>query len=650
MAVALALIMSGVVATVRLPAPATTKPNVVVFLLDDVTADVVPHTPTLMPYLQSRVTDPADDWITFSNAFLNTPICCPTRATLFSGRYSHNTGVETNAQGSAFDDTSSLATWMHDAGYFTGLVGKYFNLYPFGRDFYVPPGWDHWSGFSQTVPDGAGGYFDYDVFTDDVRDAEPGVVEHFGSDASDYNVDVIASKVSDFIDTAPTDSPFYLHVAPKAWHQPSTPAPRYAGVLTGMAPVRKPNFNEADVSDKPAWLRQIPKLTSTQIAQQDEIRRRAYETVMAADDALETVIEALERRALLDNTVVIVTSDNGIAFGEHRWKTKKCAYEECIRAPLFMRVPGATSRSDTRLVSSVDIAATVAALADTPPGLPADGRNLMPLFAGDAIPWRAGVLLHAIDDLYAMPGYWAVRTRDFTYTEYTTGDQELYDLTGKVGSADPYQLTNRVGSAAYAGTRTTLRDLLSRLKAGEDPNETPAAVKVALTDSGFTPVSVTATQGRNVTWTNRSTATHNVTEAVGLGPAAAPLFASGGLARDAAYTYGFAWAATYNYKDTTTGRTARVAVPIRVSPASGTSATVFVLSFAPGAPPPGITFNVQIKRPGAPAFVNWESALTAASRSFSPDAGDGTYQFRARVRTSSGRASAWSPLRAVAVS
>ncbi len=633
------------------------KPNVVVLLLDDVTVDAVPHTPALMPYLQARLGDPADHWVQFTNAFLNTPICCPTRATLFTGRYSHNHGVETNGQGPELDDTSTIATWMHDAGYFTSLFGKYINLYPHGRS-HAPPGWDQWSG-------GFGLYYDYDVKIYDVRVGEGITVEAYGAAEEDYEADVIARKAAAFVDGAPALQPFFLYLAPKAWHDPYIPAPRYDGVFAGLAPTRKPSFNEADVSDKPAWVQQIPMMTAAQVATQDDIRRRAYETLPAVDDALKSTMDAIERRGELDNTVVIVMSDNGFAFGEHRWKSKKCAYEECIRTPLYVRYPGATPHTDARLVSSVDIAQTIAEIGAAIPATSVDGRSLVPLLHGDASPWRAGVLLHTIDDLYSMPGYWGVRTRDFVYVEYTTGDKELYDFNGRVGPPDPYQLDNRADRPRYAAIQAALADLLTQLKSGSDPNEevppsttttvppttttVPTGRVVTVTDTAFTPAITTSAMTTGVEWTNRGTAEHNVTESVGLGVSGAPLFNSGTVPVNGAYRYSFKWAATFAYRDATqTSLTGAVKVPIVATPDSGSTNTVFTLRLASAAPPPHIKFDVQIRRPGASSFSNWATGVTATTKSFRPSAA-GNYLFRARVRTTSGKTSGWSPAKQLSI-
>ena len=452
---ALILLLPGVVA-VSPPATSSAgpleKPNIIFFLTDDQTVEAIGHNPTAMPYLRARLDDPTDHWITFDQAFLNTPICCPTRATLFTGLSSHHTGVETNGQGAALRafESSTIATWLHTAGYYTGLVGKYINKYPFGAPFYTPPGWDRW----------VANFNDYYNYTND----EDGTLVRYGSDPADYSTDVLARKAVDFIATAPTDQPFFLFAAPKAGHDPYTPAPRHVDAFAGMQPTRRPDFNEADVSDKPTWVQHLGRMGPELIRQQDLDRQHQFESLLAADDAVRDIFHALEARGELDHTVFIFMSDNGFAFGEHRWKTKKCEYEECTRTPLLIRYPGVGSRVDHSLVSSIDVAPTLAALAGIQPASCVDGRSLVPLVLQRRISWRGGVLLHTIDDAYPMPGYWGIHTKAYLYVEFTNGEKELYDLKGVLGPADPYELTNRVRDPAYAAVEAHLASRLLRLK------------------------------------------------------------------------------------------------------------------------------------------------------------------------------------------
>jgi arylsulfatase A-like enzyme len=453
---ALTLLLSGVVA-LSPPTPSSAgplvKPNIIFFLTDDQTLEAIGHNPTAMPYLRARLDDPNDHWTTFDQAFLNTPICCPTRATLFTGLSSHHTGVETNGQGAVLREfeSSTIATWLHTAGYYTGLVGKYINKYPFGGPFYTPPGWDRW----------VANFNDYYNYTND----EDGTLVRYGSDPADYSTDVLARKAVDFIATAPTDRPFFLFAAPKAGHDPYTPAPRHVDAFAGMQPTRRPDFNEADVSDKPTWVQHLGRMGPELIRQQDLDRQHQFESLLAADDAVRDIFDALEARGELDHTVFIFMSDNGFAFGEHRWKTKKCEYEECTRTPLLIRYPGVEARVDHSLVSSIDVAPTLAALAGIQPASCVDGRSLVPLVLQRRISWRREVLLHTIDDAYPMPGYWGIHTKAYLYVEFTNGEKELYDLKGVLSRADPYELANRVRDPAYAAVEAHLASRLLRLKA-----------------------------------------------------------------------------------------------------------------------------------------------------------------------------------------
>jgi N-acetylglucosamine-6-sulfatase len=427
------------------------RPNIVVILTDDQTFDSLPHVPPVMPYLQARIEDPNDHWIDFPNAFLNTPLCCPSRATILSGRYSHETQVLDNYDGHLFDDSSTIATWLHRAGYTTSLVGKYLNGYPFGRGPFVPPGWSRWDAKQQ----GGGGtvYYDYRVI-------EQGFPVAYGGGPADYSTDVFDSLAVSFIRTAPADHPFFLYLAPTAPHPPWIPPPRYEDLYASMPVPLPPSLNEADVSDKPAWVRALPSLTPDQLAGLQRARRLQYETLRGVDDMVRDVVDALRQRRELNNTVIVYLTDNGFSFGEHRWVTKDCPYEECIRTPFFVRFPSALPRTDDHLISNVDLAPTIAELAGISPGGPVSGRSFAPLLLGQSPPdWRTGVLTEWVGD-ERIPPWWSVRTRDAVYVELDTGERELYDLR-----VDPFELVNQAGDPAYAGLQARLAAQLAALRA-----------------------------------------------------------------------------------------------------------------------------------------------------------------------------------------
>ena len=421
------------------PAPGQTlvRPNILLILTDDQTVESL--TSATMPYTKGRA-----DWVRFSNAILNVALCCPSRATILTGRYSHHTGIEAN-NGAKFNETVTIATALRAGGYRTGLIGKYLNDYPFGRGHYIPPGWDYWVAFENRQSGGA--YFNYTL-------NENGTPVSYGATAADYSTDVLAAKAASFIRTA--TSPFFLYFAPNAPHKPLTPAPRYAGSMTGVAMPHAPNFREADVTDKPAW---VQNLSIPSADTMDKQRRREYETLRAVDDAVRQLFDALAAKGALDSTVVMFLTDNGFAFGEHRWTYKLCEYEECGRTPLLARGPGWTPRTVTAVVSNVDLAPTFADLAGVAPPYPPDGASLVPLLTGTASSVHNGVLIRWKGGSRSVPAFWGVRTDRYKYVELATGERELYDL-----QADPYELQNRHGDPAFAQLEANLAAQLAALK------------------------------------------------------------------------------------------------------------------------------------------------------------------------------------------
>src|SRR5215211_4816252 len=250
-AMTLALLLAlGVAGSIPKDAGApTAKPNIVFILADDMRKDDLKYMPKTRSLLR-------DKGMSFSNAFVSNALCCPSRATIMRGQYAHNTRVWTNenvggpdAGGQAYRDKGheldNVATRLDAAGYRTALIGKYLN--GMKDKTLVPPGWDKW--FATW-----GGYFNYDA-------NDQGTIRHFGTDARDYRTDVESRETRTFIGTSVAQgAPFFAYVAPKAPHSPATPAPRDLHEYDGLKAPRLPAFNEQDVSDKPSWIRQLPRL------------------------------------------------------------------------------------------------------------------------------------------------------------------------------------------------------------------------------------------------------------------------------------------------------------------------------------------------------------------------------------------------------
>ena len=437
-------------ATSAASARSSELPNIIVVLTDDQRWDTLSAMPTVERALVAH-------GVTFKNSFVTNSLCCPSRASLLTGRYSHSTGVYLNAPPHggfpSFHDKSTIATVLHANGYMTGLFGKYLNRYGVGAHdaSYVPPGWDHWTAFL-----GKTAYYDY-------RLVDEGRVERHGRRASDYSTDVLARKAVSFV--AHARKPFFLEFTPFGPHEPATPPPRYAKESLANHTFKEPlSFNERDLTDKPAYIRRLGPLTPKQIEQVDRFRRKQLTAALAVDDAVGAIVKALKARHELRNTMIVFASDNGVSWGEHSLAAarKLVPYEESIRVPLVIRYDPLTHgvrRQEPRLALNIDLASTFAGLLGrTMPG--AEGRSLIPLLAGRRVSWRHNFLIeHLVGRPQRdVPTYCAVRGERYKYVLYQTREEELYDL-----QRDPYELDNHASSPALGTIKARLRTRLAAL-------------------------------------------------------------------------------------------------------------------------------------------------------------------------------------------
>ena len=450
------------------------QPNIIFVLADDLDADSIKY----MPNLKALV---ADQGTTFSNSFFNISLCCPSRTTILRGQYATNTGIVGNTPPSGgfqkvYSDgleKSTVAVWLQEAGYRTMLAGKYLNGYPDkSSPMYIPPGWDEWY---SAVKGNAYSEFNYTL-------NENGKQVAYGAEPKDYGTDVYAGKVGDFIQrTGKESTPFFVYLSVYAPHSPATPAPRHANLFPNAQAPRTPNFNERDVSDKPAYIRNHALLKPKQIAQIDADYRKRLQSLQAVDEAIAKIVDTLKSTGQLDNTYLFFASDNGFHLGNHRMAQGKVApYEEDIRVPLIARGPGVPAgRTLDHIVGNIDFAPTFAELGGATIPDFVDGRSLVPLLGSNPLPsdkWRQSYLIQngmpkttaslttiGLDDeppitvtdaallepldggdldpaqqaVGGIPPFFGIRTPDYVYVEYSTGERELYDLKN-----DPYQLQN----------------------------------------------------------------------------------------------------------------------------------------------------------------------------------------------------------------
>jgi len=419
-------------------------PNIVFVLSDDQRADTLWAMPNVRRLLMAH-------GVTFTHFYVTTPVCCPSRASFLTGQYPHHTGVLDNVGpdggAAAFDDRSTLATWLQGAGYTTGLFGKYLNGYPELDHCGVPPGWNHWAALDAEP---LNQYYGFTLNRD-------GHLQHYANTPQNYETDVLAGLTSDFVRTAP--EPFFAYVAPSNPHRPATAGPLDAGHYRNIAPWSPPSFNEDRIGDKP-WHRRSQPMTPRLQQGAQTIRERMLDSIRSLDRDVGRIVDALAQRGVLDHTVIVFASDNGFMWGEHRLLSKTWPYEESIKVPLVIRTPWTTTaRTDDHLVGNIDVAPTLARLAGATPGLVEDGHDMGPLLKGEDGPWRHDLLIEwAGRDLAANGGptrYHALHTDRFVYVEYENDWRELYNL-----NRDPYELSNLADYDKWQPLRQRLADQL----------------------------------------------------------------------------------------------------------------------------------------------------------------------------------------------
>ena len=458
--------------------PKPNRPNILFILTDDLDAKL--GTLQYLPAVQQLMTSQG---LFLNDYIISDSLCCPSRTSILRGQYSQNTGVYTNGPmnggfGQFYQlqrENSTVATWLHQAGYRTALFGKYLNGYPNpGNRSYIPPGWDEWVSPAKGSP--------YTEFNYTLN--ENGKLVDYGLGAKDYMTDVLTTKVDDYLrSTASGSQPFFIYLATYNPHEPATPAPRYANLFDNLQAPRIPSFDQPDVSTMPPDIRQDPHLSAANIQRIDQLYRNRVRSMQAVDDMLVSIVNTLRQTGQLENTYIMFTSDNGYHLGEHRLVAGKATpYEEDIVVPLIIRGPGIQPSQvlSGYVTGNIDIAPTIADLAGVIPPTYVDGRSLVPLFNSNRPPeqdWRQGYLIayygdggekgegsrgsqfagliKNYDQLLEPPDldqlesqisppdiFLGIRTPQYTYVEYQNGFRELYDLL-----KDPYELNNIASTA-----------------------------------------------------------------------------------------------------------------------------------------------------------------------------------------------------------
>ena len=478
-------------------------PNIVMIMVDDMRQDDLRFMPATTRLI-------AGQGVTFSNSFAPHPLGSPARASVLTGRYTHNHGIYNGDPPygfAGFDDSSTLATWLADAGYTTSFIGEYLSGYGAAPapgtatpdPGYVPPGWSQWAasfGGSRLDPEDDG---IYRYFAPTLSRDGRGPVRLGGS----YATELFGSLSEEAVrSAAPAAEPFFLWTSYTAPHYGSPveaddpdpvrrqdgersvfPTPARPAAVRGSfddlvteAPGR--SWSDPDFGDKPEFLR-TPPVSEEEWAALLEVTRQRAEALSVVDQQVERTLTALEETGELDRTVVLFTSDNGYLLGEQRVRRGKALpYEPSLRVPLLVRGPGIPPgqvRSDP--FTAVDVAPTLADAAGVPPAGPVDGVSLLEVARHYDRGWSRAVLtetgpregLVRVTDAAGgelAPGEDAdvrfalgIRTERYLYVDLASGEEELYDLL-----EDPAQYHNLLFDPEEADVLALLREELQRMR------------------------------------------------------------------------------------------------------------------------------------------------------------------------------------------
>ncbi len=470
--------------------PNPERPSFVVIQTDDQTLDglyatfkAYPGAPELraMPNTLDLIAKKGE---TFNRYYVSYPLCCPSRVSLMTGRYAHNTGVKGNVQpnggyfGFSFRGAyeHNIATWLQGAGYRTIHIGKFLNGYgdePYSDGKNVPPGWDAW----HTVlnADTQHFFYGYTMNNDGVL-SEPGAYGESGSwETREYGLrdepgcpfapvegrpcvyatDVFDWQAREEMLATPPEQPFYLQLDYTAPHgdfrRPAgpEPPPRYYNWFKGkkLPHDRSEGLDEGNVSDKPYFIREAPHLTSTDKHIYKVYWEKQLESLRGIDDGVKEIVDTLGQLHRLRNTYILFTSDNGFFFGEHRLIGGKfLAYEPATHLPFLIRGPGIKPGSSTgELTANIDIAPTILDLAGVEPDKSVDGRSMVPDLRDPELRSRRPILFESFVETSDVEANGAIAS---------TGEGDG-GVPGGNGSTDPKEPEAGVSSAG-AGAHASI--------------------------------------------------------------------------------------------------------------------------------------------------------------------------------------------------
>ena len=439
------------------------RPNIVFILIDDLRWDelsITGHSFLKTPNIDRIGREGA----LFRNAFVTTPLCSPSRASFLTGLYAHTHGITDNIDRSvASHKLITFPLLLRQSGYATAFIGKWH----MGNDDSPRPGFDRWVSFK-----GQGSYLDPEI-NEDGNDKNP----------RGYITDILNGYAVEFIRRR-HDKPFLVYLAHKAIHpevmqhgdgsvnldhaERFIPAERHKELYTGKKIRRRPSAMKPPTG-KPALQRPIDDLPplGANTATRDEAVLGRLRSLMAVEEGVKEIFRALQETGQLDNTVIVLSSDNGYFNGEHGLSVeRRLAYEESIRMPLLVRYPKVIKAGTVRdeFALNIDVAPTLLELAGVTVPTAVQGRSLVPLLKGGNTEWRNSFLIEYYSDRVfpriRKMGYKAVRNERWKYIHYfeLEGMDELYDLR-----SDPFEMKNIINQPDAAEALNRMKQEMKRL-------------------------------------------------------------------------------------------------------------------------------------------------------------------------------------------